>query len=229
MELKLHEEMLLLALRDEKGTLESRAGAHHYALAGAILSELVLAGRVDIDEDKKKLVHLRDRTSMGDEILDEALARVADSKKPRSAQDWVGRFAGFRRLRHRGAEGLCRRGVLKDSEDTVLLFFKRKVYPTIDPRPEHALRDRMHAAVFGESRLVEPRTAVVVALGHATGMLGIHLDKRKLKERKARIESIANGDLVGAATSAAAEAAQQAVLGAIIASSVITSTVINSS
>jgi hypothetical protein len=227
MDLKLHEELLLLALRDEQGTVEARAGSHRYALAGAILAELLLAERLQIDDGKKKLVSVRSAKPLGDEVLDEVLGKIADSK-PRKAQDWVGRLCMLKRLRHRIAEGLCRRGVLKDSEDTVLLFFSRKVYPTIDPRPEHALRDRMHAAIFGERRDLDARTAIVVALAHATGMLGIHLDRRKLKERKARIESIANGELVSAATREAIEAAQQAVMAAVIASTVITSATVSS-
>ena len=47
--LPLYEELMLLALRDEKGTLESKAGMYGYALGGAILSELLLSGRVTVD------------------------------------------------------------------------------------------------------------------------------------------------------------------------------------
>ena len=39
-DLHLHEQLMLLALRDDKGTLESRATMYAYALGGAILSEL---------------------------------------------------------------------------------------------------------------------------------------------------------------------------------------------
>ena len=39
-ELYLHEEILLIALRDEKGTLESAASmSHAYAMAGAMMAE----------------------------------------------------------------------------------------------------------------------------------------------------------------------------------------------
>jgi len=46
--LSMHEQLMLLALRDEKGTLDSRAGMHGYALGGEILAELVLAGRITL-------------------------------------------------------------------------------------------------------------------------------------------------------------------------------------
>ena len=40
----LHEQLLLLVLRDRKGTLDFRAGHYHLAMGGAVLAELALAG-----------------------------------------------------------------------------------------------------------------------------------------------------------------------------------------
>ncbi len=55
-ELGLHEEILLLALQDRKGTVESKAGMYTYALGGALLAELTLGKHVTIGEDKKQFV-----------------------------------------------------------------------------------------------------------------------------------------------------------------------------
>ena len=43
--LRPHEQLMLLALRDDKGTLESKASMHSFALGGALLAELSLHGR----------------------------------------------------------------------------------------------------------------------------------------------------------------------------------------
>ena len=52
-DLFLHEELLLLALRDGKGTI---AGSfYQQAMAGGILSELLLGERIRIREGKKAL------------------------------------------------------------------------------------------------------------------------------------------------------------------------------
>ena len=56
----MHEQLLLLALRDETGTIESKARMYEYALGGAILADLVLRGRAVIDGGKKALVSLVD-------------------------------------------------------------------------------------------------------------------------------------------------------------------------
>jgi hypothetical protein len=223
-DLHLHEQLMLLALRDEKGTLESKATMYSYALGGAILAEMALHGNIRVGRDKKKLVDLVDRKSFGEPVLDECVGLIAAAKRRRRAAAWVGRFAQVKRLRHRVAEGLCRRGILKDSEDKVLLFFTRKVYPTIDPGPERRLIKRLRAGVFGDSSSVDPDVAIVISLANATGLLAIHFDKKKLKGRKRRLERIAEGDVVGAATREAVQAAQQAAMAAVMAASVASTT-----
>ena len=52
-ELHLHEEVLLLALRDREGTIAS--GTHYqYAIAGALLAELLLEERCVVDAEGRK-------------------------------------------------------------------------------------------------------------------------------------------------------------------------------
>ena len=217
--LRPHEQLMLLALRDDKGTLESKASMHSFALGGALLAELSLHGRITIEESKKALVDLVDRRPFGEPVLDDCLARVADAKRRARAATWVQRFANLKRLRHRVATGLCHRGILRDDEDTVLLFFKRKVYPTANPEPERRLVEQLRAAVFGESASLDPGLALVVTLADATGLLAAHFDKRSLRRRKRRLEDIAKGNLAGAATAQAVRAAQQAAMAAVSAAS----------
>ena len=50
-----YEELMLLALRDDKGTLESKASMYQYALGGAILTELAMNEVIRIRSDKKML------------------------------------------------------------------------------------------------------------------------------------------------------------------------------
>lgn len=220
-QLYLHEQMLLLILRDREGTLESRAGMYRLALGGAILIELLLNERITIDEDKKKRVTVTNPAPLGEEVLDEALTRMAAPKRRRAASAWVSSLAGIKRLRHRIAEGLCRRGILRQDEDSVLLVFKRKVYPTINPMPERKLLEEIGKAIRGSGSVVDSRTIALVALAHATGSLKSHFDRRVLKENKKRIENIVSGDLVG---DAAQEAVRVAVQAAVTAATVVTTT-----
>ena len=221
----LHEQMLLLILRDEEGTLESKAGMYRLALGGAILVELLLNERITIDDDKKKRVTVTNSAPLGEEILDEALAKISAPKRRRAASTWITSLSGIKRLRHRIAESLCDRRILKQAEDTVLLVFKRKVYPTIDPIPERKLLDQIGKVIRGSSPAADSRVIVLIALAHATGSLKSHFERRVLKDAKKRIERIVSGDLAGDAAHDAAQAAVQAAIAAVTAATVVTTTV----
>ena len=214
-----YEELMLLALRDDKGTLESKASMYQYALGGAILTELAMNEVIRIRSDKKMLVDHVSSRHIGDPILDECLELVSSAKRRRRARDWVERFGTLKRLRHRVAEGLCRKGILKDS---VLFIFTRKTYPTIDPGPESEIIGRLREAIFGHSAEVEPGTAIVASLANAIGLLLVHFGKKGLKTRKRRLEELASGDLVGVAAAEAVRAAQAAAIEAISAATVAT-------
>ena len=217
-DLHLHEQLMLLALRDDKGSLESKASMYSFALGGAILAELSIAGRIRVAPGKKPLVDLVDKSPLGEPVLDECLEKVATAKRRAKAVTWVQRFANIKHLRHRVAQGLCRKGILRDSEDKVLLFFTRKLYPTIDPRPERRLVDRLRKAVFNDSP-ADPQTAIVAALANAAGLLAVHFDRKDLRRRKRHLKSITESTPAGTAAQQAVRAAEQAAVAAIVAAS----------
>lgn len=224
--LSLAEEILLLALHDKKGTtgIESM---YPYAIGGAVLSELLMCSRVALDSSKKKLIHVTNRKSLSDPLLDECLEKIQDSKKPKSAETWVSSFANVKDLKHRLAARLCDRGILKADRDKVLLLFSRRIYPEIDPRPEQELVERLRHAIFSDSDRVEPRTVVLVALANAAGLLNMVFDKKDLKARKSRIERIVSGDIAAQATQEAIEAVQAAIFVACIMPVIITPVITN--
>ena len=51
--LHLHHEVMLLSLKDQKGTIESGA-YYQMAIGASILAELLLSGRIEVEEEKKK-------------------------------------------------------------------------------------------------------------------------------------------------------------------------------
>ena len=53
----LHEELMLLALRDEEGTI-APGSMYQVAIGGAVLAELLPHNRIEVEEPKKKLVNL---------------------------------------------------------------------------------------------------------------------------------------------------------------------------
>jgi hypothetical protein len=222
--LPLHEEVLLLALRDDEGTI-APGTMYQYAIAGALLAELVLRRRVTVESPgRKQLARVIDAKPTGAPLLDECLQKMSEAK-PKKLSDWVGRFANIRSLKHRVAERLCDRGVLHQEEGKILLLFTRRVYPETDPRPEQEIIDRLRRAVFTDARDVDPRTAVLVSLADRTGVLKVIFDKKELRRRKQRIEQVVNGEVMGKAASEAIQAMQAAVMVAAIMPAIITTTV----
>jgi len=214
-ELFLHEELMLLSLRDREGTTEMGAW-YHQAVAGGILAELLLRRRIHVGPGKKAAVELLDYAPLGDSVVDECTLQIRDEKKPRSLAWWLSRISNLHDLKGRVATGLVRRGILRADEDKVLLIFTRKIYPELDPEPEAALVERLRAAVFEDDGELDPRTIVLVALAHGTGLLAVTFGRKELKPRKERIEHIASGELVGQIAEEVVSAVQAAVIAATI-------------
>lgn len=223
--LPLHEELMLLTLKDREGTIMGGTMYSH-AMGGAILAELLLRERVRLEAHKKKQrVVIRDAGETGDPLLDEWLEEIAQREKPRTAQEWVQRMSETRKLKHRVATALCRKGILRTAEDKILGLFSRTVYPELDPGPEREIDGRIERAILHESEEVSPRTAVLIALAHKAGMLKGAMDKARLKKHKDRIEQISEGQAASEATEGAIEAMQAAMVAAALVPVMVATTV----
>ncbi len=220
----LHEEVMLLALRDEEGTIASGT-MFQYAIGAAILAELLLNQRIALDESrKKKLVNLISSTPLGEPLIDQCLEKIGNAKRRASLQMWVSRFASIKNLKHLAAQQLCDRGILRATEDKILLLFTRKIYPELNPVPEKKLIERLRQAIFTDRRDIDPQTVVLVSLADSTGLLKEAFDKKELKGRKARIKEISNGEITGKAAKEAIQAMQAAVMVCCIMPAVMTAT-----
>jgi len=225
----LQDEILLLALRDQKGTILPGT-MYQYALGGAILSELLLHKRIKVIEKRwSKLVEVTDPAPVGEPLIDLCFDKIKNARRRGSLQTWISRFANISKLKHQIAEKLCRMGILKEDEGKVLLFFTRKVYPEINPKPERELIRRMHHAICSDTREIDSRTVVLIALTHHAGILKGSFDKSELKSRKNRIKEIIEGNLMGEAAKEAIEAVQAAVAIAAIMPAIVASTTAASS
>lgn len=222
--LHLYEEIMLLSLRDEKGTIQIGYAAQ--TIAGAILAQLVLEGRISIENSKKKLVDVLSTGPSGDPILDEAIEKLSTAKRRASLSTWVQRIAGIKDLLGKAARQLCDRGILKLTEDKILFVFTRKVYPEINPLPEKKIIERMRNAVFSDSQKLKDRDIVLISLTEGSGLLQMTFSKKELKPRKKRIEQIVNGELVGKATKEVIDACQAAIMIGTVIIPMITTTII---
>jgi len=175
----LAEEIVLLSLDDATGRPLGRAGmAPDLALAGALLMDLALAGRIDTDRDRVLLV---DSTPTGDAVADAALRHLATSGAPSDARGLLpllAREAGTAR------EALLARlvaaGVLKRVEERVLFVFADRRFPKAPGRSEASdARARLRATLL-EQEIPEPRDALLLGLARAAGLLPVILSAEEL-------------------------------------------------
>ena len=221
----LYEEIMLLALRDEKGTIAT--GFPEQVVAGAVIAELLLDNRISVEDTRKQLVEIINERPVGDPVIDECLEKMATAKRRASLKTWVQRLAGVKNLRHKVARQLCDRGILRADEDKVLLLFKRRIYPEIDPMPEKKIIERLRTAIFTDHHRLDPRTVVLVSLASGSDLLRQPFGRKEIKTRKERIEQIANGDMTGKATKEVIAACQTALIIAAIMPAMISTTVNN--
>ena len=130
------EEMLLLVLDDTSGTFITEPDINiNYALAGAVLADLALKGRIEADPDK---LFVLDPKPTGDAVQDAVLARIAEADEVQDTAYWVAEI-GQRgdEVREHLLSRLVERGILKRVEEKVLWVFETRRYPTIDGREEH--------------------------------------------------------------------------------------------
>jgi hypothetical protein len=214
MTINLAEELLLLAY-DDAGSPAISGQSVDCGLAGALLMELMLAGRVEVADRRVVVVDAR---PTGDPVVDEALTRIgAERRKP---QDWVNRLGkGLRdRLLHRMVEA----GVLRREQDKVLWVFPRTRYPSAigaQPAPETETRQRLHSAVNGDGP-VDPRTAALCALVRAVRLEGTVFPGLPKKQVRDRLKTISDASWPADAVRKAIEAVEAAV----IASTVVVTT-----
>ncbi|NOZ13109.1 MAG: GPP34 family phosphoprotein [Acidobacteria bacterium] len=219
MKLTISEQLLLLALKDEKGTVVSKAGtALDFGLAGALILEMVADGRITIREGK--LLVQRD-TPSGDPLHDEVLSVLTGKKgKLKPVKYWVPRLASkVKKLRHKIADRLVLSGILRREKKRILGIFPSVRYPAVNPLPELEVREQVKQAVLdGISPSIETR--MILNLIQACDLSDEIFGKEKRKAVKIRLKELekeppGDSELVGKAISEAVQAVQAAVIAGI--------------
>jgi hypothetical protein len=214
------EDLLLLLLDDEKGTLAASEKIQPL-LGGALLLELALAGRVEISDKARPWSRAKvaaTGTPLGEPELDEALARVAE--KPRAAQDLVTRLG--KGTKDRLLDRLVERGMVERHEGRVLGIVPRTTWPARDARHEEAVRALLQGALV-QGLTPDARTSALIALLSAIDHAHKVVDRGGLPARtvKARAKEISQGAWAAKAVRDAVMATQAAIATSIAATTTV--------
>lgn len=204
------EETALLAFRDDTG----RNAVQHLelGLAGAVLLDLTLERRIDVDASGRVVV--LDATPTGHPVTDTCLARISGDR-PRKAKAWVQKLA--RGLKNQVLDTLVAQGVLTHHRDAVMGFIPFNRYRPADARVEAEIRSRLEQAVVHRVG-VDERTSALSGIIYAANMEKIALPGRNRRETRKILKELAETSWAATATKKAIQAAQAAVTAAIVAS-----------
>ena len=187
-------DLLLLALDDERGTVLPQASIGlDFGLAGAIVMELALQGRIDVDDDC-----VAPSGDAADEpLLDDALRATAAAPGKKLAH-WVHQLPReLGGLRQRLLDRLVAQGTLEQREKRVLLLFHWNVYPERDARVEHDIRARVDGALLhGETP--DAATACLIHLAAACRVIDAIYPRAEHQAIKTRIGELDDAGAAGA-------------------------------
>jgi hypothetical protein len=188
----LPDELLLLGIDDTAGRPLVLGRALDLGVAGAVLVELVLAGRLAVQPDQ---VTLLDPDPVGDAVAEAALDRIRRADEPLDPKHWVRELA--KGVREQVLDRLVAEGVVEREESWLLGVFHRTRYPLLNPAPETAAQLRLDATVR-HGQLPGRHTVALAALLDAVD-LGptLYPDLPDVAVR-ADLATIAAGDWAGA-------------------------------
>ena len=193
--LRFAEEIMLLLLDDRGGKFARLPPLSlEYALAGAVLMDLAVEGRIDTDPGRLFVV---DPAALDDDLLDPTLARIARSTEARDARHWIENTAAFAGdIRERSLARLVERGILRREDERFLWVFQTRRYPVIDDQPVREAKLRIMDVLFSDD-IPDTRDIVIISLCDACGMFGSLLSDRQLRGAALRIGQVRKMELIG--------------------------------
>jgi hypothetical protein len=214
------EDLLLLLYDDASGKPIAGNPGLDYALAGAVVIELTLLGKVDVasvgDTVKPGRLKVLDTTPTGDVVLDERLAVLAQ-KAGAKPKDLMGKLS--KRLRDELLQRLAERGVLEADKGKVLGLFPVTRWPAKDAQHEGQVRVALRN-VLELGAAPDERTGALIALLNALNVVPkVVTDAVDKKALKQRAKEISESDWAAAAVRKAVTEMQAAVTAAIVVAS----------
>lgn len=160
---------LMLLLMDDDGASVQGAATLYYTLGGALLTELALLGRVEVDDTgilNGPRVTPVGEGPLGDPLLQSAYETVAE-KTQRVQPLLLALGADLWRV---VIDRLVDRGLLRREESRRFGVFRSTRWPAADEQHEAQLRARIRR-VLEDREEPDPRTAAIIGLLYASGAM----------------------------------------------------------
>lgn len=179
--------------------------------------DLPLEDRIDTDLRRPMLV---DPTPLGDDLLDPALADIAQASDLHDIDHWVRRHADRgEAIRERALARLTERGTLESDDSATGFLLSRRVsrarhyHPDPDGTVQEEVRLRVMCVLFSDD-IPDPRDTVLICLADAGGAFDYLLSREERAEVQNRIDVVTKLDLTGQVVARAVRKAESAAAAA---------------
>ncbi len=196
--MRLIEELVLLLLSEESGYMEQVSGWNlSCALVGALLADLALERKIDMDIEQMKLL---DSKPTGDELLDPLLAQIAASSESNTVQYWIEKSASNADdMLDATLDRLVKREILTRHSGGFWSLSRRKLgsgQTTLDKKSKAFVRQHIVDIVMDSAVIPDPRDVLLIGLANACGTFRFLLGPDEYQSVRERIDFIGNMDLV---------------------------------
>lgn len=210
--LSLYEEFFLISIDDDKGTVSlSASTVISYGLAGAILAELALKGKLCLDDER--LIVLEE-TPTGDEIMDGVLATIAESDKPHKPIRWIKMMSG-KKLPKLVANKLAAKNIIQIEEKRYLWVIPYFAYPMQDTSAKYWVKQHLRGIALG-GLVPESREVALLSLIDACRLLNLVFTKDERKAASKKVEDLVKKEPFGDAVAKTLEEIEMAATVAIM-------------
>lgn len=207
-------EELFLLLRRDDGKPENAMAYRGYGLAAALITDLVVAERITLNDDKDPRLTVLAPGPVGHPALDAAMARLEqrDGKKLSSLVT-DGKVSREKEL----AEALTAAGVIRIEEKRALGLVPER-YPVVDPEPERRIRERLRTVLLGGTPTPADASLLSILQGLDVASKVLEEEKGDLgkKELRQRVEEVSTDVAAGEAVAKAVAAMNTAIMTAVI-------------
>lgn len=190
----LAEDLLFLAYDPRIGRPMVDSARLSCGLAGAILADLALSGRVDLDGDR---LRPGGSSPSGDSVLDGVAEQIAVESRTRKIKWWVQKLQSDR-LRRSMLTRATERGILDHERGRMLGIFPTDNYRPVRWDQREQLRDDLHAVLTG-GRAPDPRSVALLALTGAVRVESRLFPDLSRGVRKQMMKEILVNDRIGVA------------------------------
>ncbi len=179
--LTFYEELQVLSIHADKGIfvglVEDRWKP---GLAGAILAELAMAGKIRLSSNRR--LHIADTNPTNDPLLDDALATLKEADKERKFGYWISNLCQKpEKLRRQVILSLVQKGVLAQEDDRLIWAVPSPVHPEVKASTKYSVIEHLRGIVLARQE-AHPREVAFLSLLSACGLVELVFlrDERKL-------------------------------------------------